>query len=421
MVDNINEDDDELMDDFADGGDDFDGFEQPEKGTLGDLWRNNPVARIGVIALAVIFIFGTIIIFSGGDADPDRSVVSGGSNVSSTPGGENASEAYIDAVEDKNEQRFEEAVRTGGSALPTPIDPPVGRVNLPLSGDEEEDPLQRWRRLQEERLERELQVQETISPDPIPEDTSNAELVQRLADGFVQQMQSVLERQGVPPMNYRGMTGDAYLDSLEAEEEERLAELDLPADSTDPQTDIIIGAGEIHYAQIITEANTDSPGPVLAQLVSGPLKGSRIIGQFTAQRETLTLAFSTVVVNKESVGINAVALDPDTTLPGLATEVDHRYLKRVFLPAAAAFVEGLTTAIADSGRTTVTIQGETVAEETAEASDGEEVATGIAEAGEEIREIIDEIVDETEVLIKIDRGTPMGILFLDPVTQETGN
>lgn len=420
MVDHMN-DDDELMDDFGDGGDDFDGFDQPEKGTLGDLWRNNPVVRIGVIALAVIFIFGTIIIFSGGEDDPQKSVVSGGSSVTSTPGGENASEAYIDAVEDKNEQRFEEAVRTGGSSLPTPIDPPVGRVNLPLDGAEEEDPLQRWRRLQEERLERELQVQETIAPEPIPEDTSNAELVQRLADGFVQQMQSILERQGIQPMNYRGLTGEAYLDSLEAEEEERLAELDQTADPSDPETDIVIGAGEIHYAQIITEANTDSPGPVLAQLMSGPLKGSRILGQFTPQRETLTLNFSTVVVNKESISINAIALDPDTTLPGLATEVDHRYWKRVALPAAAAFIEGLTTAIADSGRTTVTIQGETVAEESQAASDDQEVATGIAEAGEEIREILDDVVDDTEVLIKIDRGTPMGILFLDPVTQETGN
>jgi hypothetical protein len=60
----------------------------------------------------------------------------------------------------------------------------------------------------------------------------------------------------------------------------------------------------------------------------------------------------------------------------MATDVDHRYLQRVFLPAAAAFVSGLANAVAESGATTITIQGETVTESEEDKSNDQEVASG---------------------------------------------
>ena len=151
--------------------------------------------------------------------------------------------------------------------------------------------------------------------------------------------------------------------------------------------------------------------------MSGPLAGSRILGSFEEEHELLTLTFETIVYNGESFDIDAVALDPDTTLPGLVSEVDHRYLKRIVLPMAAAFVEGAASAISESGRTTITIEGEQVAEETEETDTGQEIATGVEEAGQELREILDEMADDTEVMVRVAAGTPMGILFLEPVIE----
>ena len=83
------------------------------------------------------------------------------------------------------------------------------------------------------------------------------------------------------------------------------------------------------------------------------------------------------------------------------------------------FVEGAAQAIADSGRLTVTIQGETVAQEEGEADNQQEIASGIEEAGKELGDILEEEGGEIEVLIRIESGTPMGLLFLEPVIQDS--
>ena len=65
-----------------------------------------------------------------------------------------------------------------------------------------------------------------------------------------------------------------------------------------------------------------------------------------------------------------------------------------------------------------TVEGDTVTEETADADTKEEVASGIAEAGQELREILDEMADDVEVLVRIEAGTPIGVLFVEPVTTD---
>ena len=142
-----------------------------------------------------------------------------------------------------------------------------------------------------------------------------------------------------------------------------------------------------------------------------------MLGAFTVENDLISLTFSQVVIDGISYPINAIALDPATTLPGMATEVDHRYFRRIILPAAAAFIDGAAEAIAESGRTDITITGDTVTSSETEADDEQEIASGLQEAAEELTTIIDEMNDDVEPLVIIGSGTPMGILFLDPVTK----
>lgn len=398
----------------------FDDFEKKDR-TLGDLWRDNPLFKIGSIAIAAVLIF-VLISTLGGDQEPvEPSVIGAAPDIKATPGTEEASPEYVKAIEEQNEAEIERAFYEGDSALPVPIDPPVGIVSLPEEEEEAEDPLQRWRRLQEERLEREIQQRET---EIIPEDTSGdverQEAIQQLAETMVQQMSSILETQSTVNVSSLSMTPPEFLAELAAQQEEEEAEA-LAAEGQegeDTQTIVLQPAAQIVYAQLLTEANTDSPGPVLAEIQSGPLKGNRILGSFEEENELITLSFETVVIDDESIGIDAVALDPETTLPGMATDVDHRYFKRIILPAAAAFVEGAAEAIAESGLTTVTVEGDTVSEETEETDTEQEIASGITEAGQELGQIIDQIASDTEVLVRIEAGTPIGVLFLEPVTRE---
>lgn len=399
----------------------FDDVEK-KKGSLGDLWRDNPMVKIGIVAGVVVVIFGAIALLGDKGKPVDQSYVGEAADVTAPPGTQEASPAYVQAIEETNEAEVEKAFSEGTSALPVPIEPPVGVISVPNQEKEAEDPLQRWRRLQEERLQREMQQSASMAPATEGQAEAQAEAIAALSETMTQQMSSILERRGQPvKLTTKSLTSQKFLeklheDKVKAEEESLTDEI-----GSESLGEVLLPAGQIAYAQLLTEANTDAPGPVLALIVSGPLKGNRILGTFEEKEELLTLNFDTVVINDESLSVDAVALDPDTTLPAMATEVDHRYFKRIVLPAAAAFVQGMATAIAESGRTSITIQGESVAESEEEASNEQEVASGVEEAGQELQSILSDMAEETKVMVKIHAGTPIGILFLEPVVKQTGD
>ncbi|MCB1533003.1 MAG: DotG/IcmE/VirB10 family protein [Alphaproteobacteria bacterium] len=412
---------DELDDDDLDLDESsFDEFDQSEKNTLGDLWRNNSMVKFGVIGAAAVAILGIVIVFGESDTPADQSFIGARSDVRGTPGAEETSPAYIEAVEEKNQERIEQAQKQGTSALPTPVNPPVGRLDIPEQEQEEEDPLQRWRKIQEERLQRELEQSRSVET-PIVEETQNhTEAVQAMAEAMSEQMQAILETQN-KEVSLRSMqiTSPDYLQKLAEAEEAEAAQVAQHAAANqvaanDPA--LLLPAGEILYAQLITEANSDTPGPVLAQIHSGPLKGSRILGDFEVHNDRyITLNFNTLVYDDRSISVDAIAVDPSTTSTGMATEVDQRYFQRVVLPAAAAFIEGAAEAIANTGLTTITVEGDTVAQESQDASNEQEIASGIEEAGQELGDILDRMGQQTRVLVKVDSGTRLGILFLQDV------
>lgn len=410
--------------DFEDlGGDPVGGFDETGRATLGDLWRNNQMVKIGVILAGFAAIVGGIVLFGGSPAREAPSLVAEGSEVSEPPASAPVSKAYEDALKEGNISRTEEAIKTGGSVLPTPVEPPRGRLTIPEEDATTEDPLQRWRRLQEERARQ--QAAASVEPLDKPKEDTRGEAVNALAQMMAQQMESILKEQVPSKMEKVDVTDASWLeDFIEEEPAAGTISDDRDGDGVPDAQDkaILVPAGTILYAQMITEANTDVPGPVLAQIVSGPLNGSRVLGEFSVQDDYLTLNFNTVVVDGVGHSIKAVALDPDTTLPGLATDVNHRYFKRVVLPMAASFVEGMASAISESGTTSITINGSTGGSATSSSnedkSNQQEVSSGIEEAGKKLGEFLDEEEERTKVLIRVERGTPMGILFLDPVTEE---
>lgn len=412
--------DDLENDDFEnDGFDEFDDDNSSPE-TLGQLVQSNPLIKVGVVLGAAALIFGVIILFGGDEEKAQFSSVGAAPEMTVAPGTEEASPAYVEAIQDVNQQDLERAISEGTSAIPIPIDPPVGRIPLQEDEAEAEDPLQRWRRLQEERLQRELQTNQVIEPTALPEDNAQQEAVNALAQAMQAQMQQVLERQGKYIVDTRSVTDPKIFEDDDVEDglDGEIVDGEVTGVNGEPLAEVIIvPAGEIEYGQIITEANSDVPGPVLAEIASGPLSGSRMLGEFTVENDLISLTFSQVIIDGISYPINAIALDPATTLPGMATDVDHRYFQRIILPAAAAFIDGAASAIAESGRTDITITGDTVTSSEAETDDEQEIASGLEEAAEELTTIIDELNEDTEPLVIIASGTPMGILFLEPVTQ----
>lgn len=419
MSNNEPDSDDLDIENFDEGG--FDDYSK--KGTLGDLWRNNPMVKIGVILAGIAIIVGAIILF-GGSKDPlPTSQLAGGSEVNEAPGTSEISSTMQDAIQEDNIQRVEDATRTGGSALPIPIEPSKGALPIPVEEASGEDPLERWRRMQEERVRQQELLAQAPQPAvdaPPPVDTRTP-AVNALSESMVSQMQAILQNPQIQKPNYKSITSIGYLENLQAKkfaamQAQQQAILASQAPVNEQVENILLPAGTIEYGQLLLEANTDAPGPVLAQIVSGPLKGARVLGSFQSTDEYLVLNFGMIVIDGINYPVEAVAVDPATTLPGLITEVDRRYLKRIILPAAAAFIEGLTDAISESGSTSIIIDGNTVSESTSDKDSGQEVASGISEAGEKLSEILDEEADATRPMLRVASGTPIGVLFISPVT-----
>lgn len=406
------------VEDFDDSG--FDTYAQ--KGTLGDMWRNNPMIKIGVILAAFAIVVGAIILFGGKDPKENISMTPTGSDVTQVPGAEPISKTMEDAINEKNLQNLEDATRGGGSAVPIPTDPVRGELGLQNDDTSDEDPLERWRRMQEERIRQQEMVAQTKAAQPeAPKPDTRTPAVNALSQSMVSQMQAVLENQQIAKMQYMGVADAKFLEEIEHKKLQKFQQqqqlmLANASSSAEEYENIFLPAGTLEYGQLLIEANTDAPGPVMAQIVSGPLKGSRVLGSFQSTDQYITLNFSQIVIDGINYPIEAVAIDPNTTLPGMVTEIDHRYFKRVILPMAAAFVSGLAEAVSESGTTTVVIEGGGIAQSESDKDNRQEVASGITEAGDELADILEDEADNTKPMLRIASGTPIGILFLGPVT-----
>lgn len=407
---------------------DFEGFNTDSSGKS---LLNNPLFKVAVIGGALALIIVGIILFGGRNDDEAMSLVGGAQKVSETPGEAETSPDYRERIEDVNQQNYEEAIKSGSSAIPMLTTPTDDLLALPPRDEiQAEDPLERWRRLQAEREERAAQQQQTSAPQgPTPEQTARTEAIMALSEGMLSQMQSVLETPKTYTIQWMDVTSADYLEELAAEEAAAAKavqdELDKAAEeAAAEEVEIILPAGTIEYGQTLIEANTDSPGPVLATILSGPMIGSRILGSFKKNDDTLTLEFNKIIYNGVDYDIQAIALDPDTTLPAVATDVDRRYFKRLILPTASAFISGVAEAVAESGRTTVTINNDGSTTSTTDTTDldlEEQLAEGVETAGNRVSAFVDEEASRVMPLIKVAAGTPIGILFLEPITQDDAN
>jgi len=429
---------DEDFDNFEDNN--FDDFNDNK--SLKDVWQNSPLLKIFTIIAIIILIIAAIIIFGGSDS-AEESRTGSGLDQRETLGNE-VSQNYQGVIDEVNDQRLENAVRTGTSTIPMLT---KGEETDLLSDTdelppyEEFDPLARFREALEPQVEdtppaipepsfvnpQEIftpQAQQQQAPGPAPE------TIQALAQAMTANAGNIIA--GHAPLNPSiiQVTPEDYFEQLELAKLEALGQTSdidniingsVNADglANEPLIEtILLPAGTINYAQILIEANSDVPGPVLAQLMSGPLSGARLIGSFTVAEDVLVLTFNSIVIDGVNQSVSAVAIDPTTTLPGVATEVNQRYWSRVILPAAARFLEGVGGAIAQDTQTTVTVSGDTVIQEQPALDVEQELGRGVEAGIGEIADFMDDEADSIQPLVRVARGTPVGIFFLEPVIEE---
>nr|WP_242601881.1 type IVB secretion system protein DotG/IcmE [Legionella wadsworthii] len=184
----------------------------------------------------------------------------------------------------------------------------------------------------------------------------------------------------------------------------------------------MIKTGDVLFAVIDTAINSDEPGPILASIVSGRLKGAKLIGSFNlpsnANKMIITFNVMSIPGAPKTIPISAYAIDPNTARTALASRTDHHFLLRYGSLFASSFLEGFGNAF-QSANTTVTIGGTgggnnvTVANGVGR-STLENAVIGLATVGKTWGQQA-QVLFNTPTTVEVYAGTPVGVLFTQDV------
>ncbi len=192
--------------------------------------------------------------------------------------------------------------------------------------------------------------------------------------------------------------------------------------TTTTQQRAVIKTGDILFAVIDTSVNSDEPGPILATIVSGKLKGTKLIGSFnlpsTANKMVITFNTMSVPGAPRTISISAFAIDPNTARTALASRTDHHFLMRYGSLFASSFLQGFGNAF-QSANTTVTIGG-TGGGNNITVSNGvgrsalQNAVIGLAQVGQNWSQQAQQLFN-TPTTVEVYSGTGIGVLFTQDV------
>lgn len=331
-------------------------------------------------------------------------------------GGNAISPAYRQALNESDTQRADEARQKGESAVPTivlnpqssaaPPEPDRQSPRLPGNEPPRQEPIV---------VARPLQVQ-PLAPPPLPPAP-----VRPMTDVQVQALGRSIGAMGDDRL--AGARVEYFHDgkyaSAEIDGSRQLAQI-VSGNSGQIADPLKPFAGTVLYAEMVSEANSDAPGPVLARIEQGPLRGATLIGQFKAGQESLVIDFRrmTVVRNEggrqvaKTLDIEAYAVNSDTLSTAVATDVDRHLFQKIALTAATSFVQGLGQAVAQSGTTVSQVPGAGTTITTPTLDTKQQLMVAGGQAAGQIGGIVMREFGNRPTTIRVRAGTPVGILFL---------
>lgn len=180
---------------------------------------------------------------------------------------------------------------------------------------------------------------------------------------------------------------------------------------------ILIPAGRGIYAHPVLALSSDQSSPAVFQADSGPIAGDRMIGSFSRENNRLIVRIATVLHRGQAIGADGLVIAPDTMEASVATGVDQHYLTRFFLPAAAAFVQGLGQAIETTSNTTAVLGPLGGATTTTSLNLPRQLGVAAGVAAGNIGSTLDQAAPKGPT-IHLDANVPVGVMFLANVTYE---
>jgi len=189
------------------------------------------------------------------------------------------------------------------------------------------------------------------------------------------------------------------------------------------QGPVMIKAGSILFAVIDTAVNSDQAGtPVLATIVTGPYKGTKLLGSFKRKQDRLVIQFSMMSMPSmgKSIGINAYAIDSRTAQTALASDVDNHYLTRWGGLLGSAFLQGFGTYFSNTtsnSSSTDCPEGSfcIINGDQFQTSVRDGIYSGFGQVGTALAYAMGKNFNRPPT-VTLDQGTGVGILFMSDVT-----
>ncbi len=175
---------------------------------------------------------------------------------------------------------------------------------------------------------------------------------------------------------------------------------------------VLISAGKGIYGVNKLAVSSDQNGPVVVTAESGPIAGDEMIGSFQTKGNRLVVVLqSLTLANGQQERISALVIAPDSMETAVASSVDQHYVARFALPVAAAFVQGLGQAIAESNTTSqVSALGGVTA--FTHLNTGQIFGVAAGTAGQQAGQILQKMAPAGPT-VTLAAGANVGVIFLD--------
>ena len=357
--------------------------------------RSRRLFILGGVAFVAIAVVASAQFRSAG---PGRSTLAAPPQIDTTPGGAHQANTpdYRQSVINADDQRAKAAEQSGRSALATINPEVVAPPPASLPG-----PTQQLRPAAAAAASNAAEEQRRT----------------RMADAMRQQMQDALaswKPAQAPQLMFSRADAAPTVAPVQAA---AIAAPDTaaPAVSTGaPAQEELIHAGDIFYGTTVTaERSSDPAGPIVADILSGPLQGARILGSVSAGRESYVLTFNSMSFEGRRYDINAVAVDVETVRTGVRSDIDRRFPERI-LAVGADFLQAAGQVFLRPATTTVATQSGIV-QETPPPTNRQAVQAGIGGAGQGLSTELNRQFDNLNPVFEVSANYPIGILFMSPI------
>jgi type IV secretory pathway VirB10-like protein len=406
--------------------------------------KNNPKQR-NIIMFGIGL--GVLIAFAGAYMATKNSVkqeISGGASVVEAPSvktatGASNSALYNEKVEQSNKLEAEKALEQEKTFVATPVNKGAFNTNSPI------DDLDKQIKAESQKEETEKKVEEKpVEEKKVANINQEQPMIQQAPTVFqpqpqIQQPQVVYKYIEKPQKKKFGSEEDRVLIALlsganqvrgsnaettfggldtsrMAQENQMQAQANQATiNQQSTEQPLLDKAGTIYNAVLETAINSDEPSPVLAKIVSGKLKGTRLIGKMVTSGEKVVVEFKTASIpsKEKSLSISAIAIDPNSSRTGLASDVDKHYFLKYGVLLGAAFLGGYADALASQNTTTTQNADGSVLTKTGSLTDKQVTQQALGTVGKELANQTRGQVQNIKPTITVNPGSAIGILLME--------